>query len=73
MDFVFTLEEHNIVGGFGGAVSEVFAAHPRNAVLFRLGLQDQYPSIVGSQSYLLRHYGLDSTSIAQYILSKMKL
>jgi transketolase C-terminal domain/subunit len=48
--------EHNVVEGFGTAVSEVFG----NTTLFRSG-----SSIVGALSYLLCHYGLDSAIIVQ--------
>lgn len=72
MDYIFTLEEHNIVGGFGGAVSEVMAEHRTRAVVVRLGLNDEYASVVGSQSFLREYYGLDGSSISNRILNKIK-
>lgn len=63
-----TLEEHNHIGGLGGAVAEVTAeiAEP-HAPLLRLGLRDIYSSIVGSQDYLRSYYHLDSEHTAQQI------
>ncbi|MFD1179397.1 transketolase family protein [Paenibacillus puldeungensis] len=72
MDYIFTLEEHNIIGGFGGAVSEVIAEQRTRAVVVRMGLNDEYTSMVGSQSYLREYYGLDGESISKRILNKLK-
>lgn len=57
---LFTLEEHTIVGGFGGAVCEYVCGltGPRPRVV-RLGLNDTYCSVVGNQSYLEKYFGLD--------------
>ena len=63
-EYVFTLEEHNIVGGFGGAVAEVIAeTGGAKARLKRLGLCDTYSSIVGDQNYLREYYGLDAAAV----------
>jgi len=63
-DGIITIEENNIIGGLGGAVSE-FCLESRNFPDFfcRLGLNDEYTSIVGDQQYLREHYSLDSQSI----------
>lgn len=63
-----TVEEHNVVGGFGGAVAEVLAelTIPR-ARLVRVGLEDQYSSIVGSQKYLREVYGMSAGKIAERV------
>lgn len=67
-----TVEEHNIVGGFGAAVAEVLAElrAPR-ARLVRIGLQDQYSSVVGSQKYLRDIYGMSAPKIADRILEEL--
>lgn len=70
VDFIFTVEEHNIVGGFGSAVAEVLAgAQGNHAVLVRIGLQDTYSSIVGSQEYLREYYGMSSGKIVEKVLA----
>lgn len=66
-DFIFTVEEHNVVGGFGGAVAEVMAENPGRARLTRIGLDDQYCTIVGSQEYLRETYGLSALKILDRI------
>lgn len=63
-----TVEEHNVVGGFGGAVAEVLAELPvPRARLVRIGLEDQYSSIVGSQKYLRDIYGMSAGKIAERV------
>ena len=61
---IITVEEHNVVGGLGGAVAEACldsGAPPR--AFARLGLKDVYSTIVGSQKYLRAHYGMDAPAI----------
>ncbi len=65
---IFTLEEHTIVGGFGGAVCEAVCGFKDNrARVVRLGLNDTYSSIVGNQEFLVKHFGLDGESVANKI------
>ncbi len=62
---LFTLEEHTILGGLGGAVCEVVAGFRGNrARVVRFGMNDMYSSIVGNQAYLEAYYGLDGPSVA---------
>ncbi len=64
-DLIITVEEHNILGGFGSAVSEVLAELSGiNARVSRVGLEDKYSSIVGSQKYLRDQYGISAEKIA---------
>ena len=70
-DAVFTVEEHNITGGFGSAVAEVMAEVAGGTPLYRIGLNDEYCTKVGSQQYLRNEYGLSAEKIAEYILDKM--
>lgn len=66
-DYIVTVEEHNIIGGFGSAVSEVMANHEGKAKLIRIGLNDTYCSKVGSQKYLREQYEIDSKGIFKKI------
>ncbi len=67
-DLIVTCEEHNILGGFGGAVAEVLAEmRQRRAVLLRIGLNDCYGTVVGSQKYLRGQYGMSAEQIAERI------
>ena len=70
---LFTLEEHTIVGGFGGAVCETVCGFAENrARVVRLGLHDMYSSVVGNQAYLLEHYGLDGNGVAEQVLAALE-
>lgn len=67
-EFIFTIEEHNIIGGFGSAVAEVLAEMNKpNGRLIRIGLNDQFSSIVGSQKYLRDVYGVSAHKIVKTI------
>lgn len=70
-DLIATVEEHNVVGGFGSAVAEVMAENPQNAKLLKIGLEDTYSSKVGSQKYLRSQFGIDAKGIANKILEKI--
>lgn len=66
---IVTIEEHNIIGGFGSAVSEVLAElGGARAKSLKIGLDDKYASTVGSQKYLRNVYGLSAGEIAGKIL-----
>jgi transketolase len=47
-----TLEEHNIIGGLGSAVSEVIAESGQAVRFKRIGIKDVFCHEVGSQQYL---------------------
>ena len=66
-DYIFTIEEHNIVGGFGGAVAEVLAECSGKAKLHRIGIDDFYCIEVGSQSYLREQVGINAEGIANKV------
>lgn len=68
-EYIVTVEEHNIVGGFGGAVAEILAESGTRARLVRIGLHDQYCTIVGNQQYLRDRYGMSANKIVEQIVS----
>ncbi len=59
---VVTVEEHNILGGLGGAVAQLLAQEAP-APLVRVGVQDRFCETVGSYEKMLPHYGLDAPAI----------
>ena len=61
---VMTVEEHNVMGGLGGAVAEVLAEHGVGCRLHRHGIPDEY-SLIGPPTHLYRHYGLDGEGVAR--------
>lgn len=60
---VLTLEEHQRIGGLGGAVAEVLAETGAGVRFASVALADVYPTVVGDQSYLRKEYGLDSCAV----------
>lgn len=65
---IATVEEHTVIGGLGGAVCEVVGGmQGSRARILRIGMQDQYTAIVGTQQYLREKYGMDSASIAKKV------
>lgn len=70
---IITLEEHTVEGGLGGLVAETlleYGALPR--FFRRMGLRNGFSSIVGSQAYLRKRYGLDAEAIVQTVLENVK-
>ncbi len=56
---IFTIEEHSVIGGLGGAVAEVLMeAEVRPRSFRRIGLKDTFSSIVGDQEYLRRQLSM---------------
>lgn len=71
-EMIVTVEEHNIIGGFGGAVAEIMAEmKDHRARLLRIGLKDEYSVKVGNQKYLRQQYGMDSMHIVEKIQACM--
>mgnify|MGYP002838034156 CR=1 FL=1 len=65
---IVTVEEHNKDGGLGSAISEVcmdFGVMPKK--FLRIGLDNMYSSIVGSQQYLRSRYEMDSEAIVNKV------
>jgi transketolase len=61
---IVTVEEHNIMGGLGGAVAEVLADAGLGVKFKRIALPDTYVHIVGSHHWLLEKFGFSPESIA---------
>src|SRR5712692_9504653 len=67
---VFTLEEHSVIGGLGGAVAETLAESNEGSVIFRrFGLPSAFSSIVGMQEFLRAQYGLSAETLSEAIRS----
>jgi transketolase len=64
---IITAEEHNIIGGLGGAVAEVMAEIGAGIKLTRLGLRDCY-SVIGYPEELYGRYSIDTDGILTTIL-----
>jgi transketolase len=65
---VLTLEEHIIAGGLGGAVAECCLDAAISLKSFRrLGLRDEFPDVVGDQSFLRQRYGMSAADIVRAV------
>ena len=72
-DCIVTLEEHSLIGGLGGAVSEVLmqeAVYPKKFKM--LGLESEFSTIVGSQNYLRKINKIDKKSVVKEIITLLK-
>ena len=65
---VFTVEEHNVIGGLGDAAASALV-NMDGVHLTKLGLQDVFGQS-GKPADLLRAYKLDAASIAESVLGK---
>jgi transketolase len=66
---IVSLEEHNVIGGLGSALADALLSLKSSRLprLVKLGLQDVYTSVVGSQSYLRQEYGLASADVVRTV------
>ena len=59
---LMTIEEHNVLGGLGGAVAEALADLGGAPRLLRHGINDEY-SLIAPPTHLYQHYRLDAAGI----------
>lgn len=70
---IFTLEEHDILGGFGTAVAEILAEAEIKTNFFRFGLPNRFLNITGSLDYLIsQECQLSPEIISKTIISRIK-
>jgi len=71
---IISIEEHNIIGGLGGAIAEICLENSIRPKIFRrIGLNDTFSSVVGSQKHLREKYGMDSKAIIDVVKECMKI
>ncbi len=70
-DAIVTVEEHNVIGGLGGAVAEVLASEKERCPQYMMGMQDTFGQS-GTPASLLEHYGLTASSIAKKVSECVK-
>tara|TARA_B100001250_G_scaffold414509_1_gene453420 strand:+ start:355 stop:1278 length:924 start_codon:yes stop_codon:yes gene_type:complete len=71
---VITLEENNLIGGLGSAICELCIdneIYPKK--IKRMGLNDIYSSVVGSQEYLRNYYHLGEESLISNVKHILKI
>lgn len=65
---IISIEENNLISGFGSIISSVIVEDNFDVSLIKMGINDEIPSIVGTQNYLRKIYKIDSDNI--YNLAK---
>lgn len=68
---IVTAEEHNVVGGLGGAVAEELVRGGTTATVEFVGLEDRYAE-TGPYEQLLSKYGLDGAGIANKVEAALR-
>jgi transketolase len=69
---VVTVEEHWGAGGLGAAVAETLSAQAPTRVL-RIGMPDEFASVVGDHDFLLEHYGITADAIVSQVRQALGL
>ena len=67
---IFTIEEHNIIGGLGTAIAEVLAESDESISFKRIALPDAFPSEIGGWAYLRKLYGLSPEGMVETVFKK---
>lgn len=70
-DFIFTVEEHNVIGGLGSSISEVLSKISLKIKLIKMGIIDQYTSC-GNREHMLKANKIDKESIVKNILKNVQ-
>lgn len=65
---VFTIEEHNIIGGLGSAVAEILIENGWSGKFKRIAVPDKYVDIVGESDFLRKKFDIESEKILEKIL-----
>jgi transketolase len=69
---IVSVEEGNVIGGLGSAISEFCMESGHIPTKFmKIGLKDIYSSIVGDQAYLRAKYQMDAKYITKAVLEKL--
>ena len=68
---VVTVEEHNIIGGLGSAVSECLSKIGGSSKQLFIGVEDRYAA-AGNYQYLLKQNGLTASQITESILKALE-
>lgn len=72
-DFFVSMEDHNVIGGFGESIAGILTKMPFHVQLLKIGLNDTFTEIVGSQDYLRKYYGISADKVKERILKVIKV
>jgi transketolase len=68
---IFTIEEHSVLGGLGGAVCEAVADIPTRCMVHRIGIPDRFVHVSGSQGFYREQCGLTPEGIVRTVKARM--
>ena len=63
---IVTFEDHNIIGGLGGAVAEVIAESGKGCAFQRVGIPDAF-TIIGYPEDILNYYKIDTDGVVEKV------
>ena len=69
--YIFSIEEHSIIGGLSSAIAEVKSSFLNSATQISIALPDEYDKS-GPYQQLKDYFGLTSQKIAKRILKKLE-
>lgn len=69
--YLFTIEEHGIIGGLGSAVAEFLAEHPTGTCFARIASADAFQPVGGMLAYVRGLNGLTPEKIAERVSAKI--
>lgn len=64
---VFSLEEHNVIGGLGSSIADIIVTNNLNTKLVKIGLNDCFATGYGTYDEIKKMNGLDRNSIQKII------
>ena len=70
-EIIFTVEDHSIIGGLGGAVCELLSEKFPKKVI-RIGIRDEFGQS-GKWDELMKYYGIDSENIVRTVEKYCKM
>ena len=69
---IFSLEEHNKIGGLGSAISDIISSQNKSIKLIKFAINDRYDK-GGDYQYLKEKNGLTANQILKNIINEFKL
>lgn len=72
VELIVSLEEHNLVGGFGSAIAEVIVDSGLKVDFIRFGLSDESWGIYGSRDYICKLHNLGEDFVQRKIIERFK-
>lgn len=72
-NIIFSLEEHNVIGGLGSTIADIIAENRLDTKLIKIGLRDKFGIGFGTHNEVLKMNYLDSDSIFKILLAHIKL